>query len=83
MQGSPYARNVLVQPGPLTHPPERRSLDTPSFRVIDFGRGEAYKEREDMTHDERERARNGFASRIEDEQRTARQEMLLAHPCGF
>ena len=83
VQGSPYARNVLVQPGPLTHPPERRSLDTPSFRVIDFGRGEVYKEREDMTHDERERARNGFASRIEDEQRTARQEMLLAHPCGF
>ena len=85
IQGSPYARNILVQPGPLTHPPERRSLDTPSFRVIDFGRGEAYnfKEEAGMTHEERESARDEFASRIRDEQKAAREEMLLEYPCGF
>ncbi|KAF7349317.1 hypothetical protein MSAN_01721200 [Mycena sanguinolenta] len=38
IQNSFYARNILVQPGPLTHPPDQRSLKTPSFRVIDFGR---------------------------------------------
>ena len=27
-----------MQPGPLTKPPSHRSLATPSFRVIDFGR---------------------------------------------
>ena len=34
-----YERNVLVQPGPLTVPPSNRSLDEPSYRIIDFGRG--------------------------------------------
>ena len=38
-QGSWYLRNILKQPGPLSLPPSRRSLETPSFRVIDFGRG--------------------------------------------
>jgi hypothetical protein len=37
-QGSFYTRNVLRQPGPLHVPPEKRSDDTPSFRIIDFGR---------------------------------------------
>ncbi|KAM5546088.1 hypothetical protein V8D89_000214 [Ganoderma adspersum] len=83
LQGSPYVRNVLVQPGPLTDPLERRSLDTPSFRVVDFGRGEVYTERADMTREERERARDGFAVRIRDEQKGAREEMLLEYPCGF
>lgn len=31
---------MLVQPGPLTVAPELRSMDTPSYRLIDFGRGE-------------------------------------------
>lgn len=39
IQGSFYVRNILAQPGPLTVPPEQRSKKTPSFRVIDFGRG--------------------------------------------
>ena len=30
---------LLVQPGPLTVPREERSLETPSFRLVDFGRG--------------------------------------------
>ncbi|KAF9494489.1 hypothetical protein BDN71DRAFT_1355897, partial [Pleurotus eryngii] len=40
LQGSAYRRNMLVQPGPLTVAPESRSMDTPSYRLIDFGRGE-------------------------------------------
>ena len=39
-QGSFYVRNIMIQPGPLTLPPERRSIDSPSFRLIDFGRAE-------------------------------------------
>ncbi|KAK0192445.1 hypothetical protein F5146DRAFT_928051 [Armillaria mellea] len=45
-QGSFFDRNVLVQPGPLSVPPSLRSPSVPSFRVIDFGRGER---RGDMT----------------------------------
>jgi len=40
LQGSVYPRNVLIQPGPLTLPPSERSLASPSFRIIDFGRAE-------------------------------------------
>ena len=29
---------MLIQPGPLTVPPSKRSLASPSFRIIDFGR---------------------------------------------
>ncbi|KAF8333619.1 uncharacterized protein EI90DRAFT_3121968 [Cantharellus anzutake] len=35
---SAHIRNIVVQPGPLTLPPHRRSLKDPSFRMIDFGR---------------------------------------------
>ncbi|KAJ6465964.1 hypothetical protein C8R47DRAFT_46337 [Mycena vitilis] len=38
LQKSPFKKNILVQPGPLTAPPQERSLQSPSFRVIDFGR---------------------------------------------
>jgi len=38
-QGSLNLRNIVVQPGPLTLPREERSLDEPSFRILDFGRG--------------------------------------------
>ena len=41
-QGSFYVRNIMVQPGPLTVPPEQRSFDCPSFRIIDFGRGRKF-----------------------------------------
>ncbi len=33
----------MIQPGPLTRPPNERSLVTPSFRIIDFGRSERYE----------------------------------------
>ena len=32
-------RNILVQPGPLHVPYAQRTLETPSYRIIDFGRG--------------------------------------------
>ena len=42
LHNSAYSRNILVQPGPLTRPPRERSLMTPSFRIIDFGRTEKF-----------------------------------------
>ncbi|KAI9060031.1 hypothetical protein FKP32DRAFT_1083709 [Trametes sanguinea] len=39
--GSTRSRNLLIQPGPLSVPREERSEDSPSFRIVDFGRGEA------------------------------------------
>ncbi|KAI0329815.1 hypothetical protein GY45DRAFT_842045 [Cubamyces sp. BRFM 1775] len=41
VQQSPYQRNILVQPGPLSAPRAERTMDRPSYRIIDFGRGEA------------------------------------------
>ncbi|EMD36867.1 hypothetical protein CERSUDRAFT_35514, partial [Gelatoporia subvermispora B] len=42
IQNSFYTRNILMQRGPLTVPPSERSHRTPSFRIIDFGRGDIY-----------------------------------------
>ncbi|KAK7017626.1 hypothetical protein R3P38DRAFT_3559692 [Favolaschia claudopus] len=42
-QNSFYVRNILRQPGPLTAPPSERSDKTPSFRIIDHGRGEHWQ----------------------------------------
>ena len=39
-QQSASLRNMVMQPGPLTLPPDRRSMEHPSFRVIDFGSGQ-------------------------------------------
>ena len=36
--GHARASNMLVQPGPLSAPPEQRSMNTPSFRLISLGR---------------------------------------------
>ncbi|KAF9509989.1 hypothetical protein BS47DRAFT_1300795, partial [Hydnum rufescens UP504] len=38
-QGSFSPRNIVMQPGPLHFPPAQRTLDQPSYRIIDFGRG--------------------------------------------
>ncbi|KAJ7123191.1 hypothetical protein C8R44DRAFT_582115, partial [Mycena epipterygia] len=38
LQKSAFKKNILVQPGPLIVPPHERSLESPSFRIIDFGR---------------------------------------------
>ncbi|KAI1792673.1 hypothetical protein LXA43DRAFT_1093322 [Ganoderma leucocontextum] len=61
-QGSMYARNILVQPGPLSVPAEERSDDTPSFRIIDFGRGQV---REHLSPDKQ----SGFEKDCEDEEK--------------
>ena len=61
-----YARNMLVQPGPLSAPRTERSMDTPSFRIIDFGR---------YWSDERHK---GFAGGCEEDERRAKLELLLA-----
>ena len=45
IQHSIAERNILVQPGPLSKPLAERSMKTPSFRIIDFGRGRNMKER--------------------------------------
>jgi len=56
-----------MQPGPLTRHPQERSLSTPSFRLIDFGRSVNVDDRvanmelgEDLTEEEtkEERARS-------------------------
>jgi hypothetical protein len=41
IHNSTYVRNIVMQPGPLTRHPSERSLMTPSFRLIDFGRTES------------------------------------------
>ncbi|KAI5831343.1 hypothetical protein K523DRAFT_335844 [Schizophyllum commune Tattone D] len=38
VHGSVAYRNTVVQKGPLYLPPEERTMDEPSFRIIDFGR---------------------------------------------
>ncbi|KDQ10303.1 hypothetical protein BOTBODRAFT_115979, partial [Botryobasidium botryosum FD-172 SS1] len=43
-QGSFHERNILVQPGPLCLPPDKRTMESPSFRIIDFGRGRARRD---------------------------------------
>ncbi|RPD61823.1 hypothetical protein L226DRAFT_506637 [Lentinus tigrinus ALCF2SS1-7] len=76
VQGSFYVRNIMCQPGPLSVPPEKRSYDTPSFRIIDFGRGKSWewelKEGGDV-----ENRRFEFARRIGDEVARARSELLI------
>ncbi|TBU30410.1 hypothetical protein BD311DRAFT_754829 [Dichomitus squalens] len=39
--GHPHPRNMLVQPGPLSLPPPLRSMASPSFRLVSFGRWRA------------------------------------------
>ncbi|KZT33924.1 hypothetical protein SISSUDRAFT_1010532, partial [Sistotremastrum suecicum HHB10207 ss-3] len=38
IHNSVFSRNILVQPGPIHLSPAHRSVHTPSFRLIDFGR---------------------------------------------
>ena len=84
-------RNIMCQPGPLTLPPERRSYDTPSFRIIDFGRGKSWdweldqgstkdggkeKEKEKESED-RDKLRREFRKKVVDEVERARRELLV------
>jgi len=45
-----HERNILVKPGPLTRPPEERSMEIPCFRVVDFGRS-TYRSEDDRNDD--------------------------------
>lgn len=75
VQGSFYVRNIMVQPGPLSVPPEQRSYDTPSFRIIDFGRGRCWEW--DRSKPDADKLRFEFARRIGDEVARARHELLV------
>ncbi len=85
VQGSFYVRNIMCQPGPLTLPPERRSYDTPSFRIIDFGRGKCWDweldqdsgDKEEEGSEKRDELRRGFRKRVLDEVARARRELLV------
>ena len=72
-QGSFYVRNIMSQPGPLTAPPEERSADTPSFRIIDFGRGRCWE----WYRTEADANKRVFARRVWDEVARARSELLV------
>ncbi|TBU47159.1 hypothetical protein BD309DRAFT_524665 [Dichomitus squalens] len=67
-QGSIYVRNILVEAGPLSVPPAERSHETPSFRIIDFGR------RVMMSQQNKSRFRNWCA----DEIRRTKHELALS-----
>ncbi|KAF8492213.1 hypothetical protein F5888DRAFT_1732125 [Russula emetica] len=71
VQGSMYHRNVLVQPGPLTVPRANRSLDEPSYRIIDFGRGISFGVNTSSLKD--------VKREIEREERHARSERLIPY----
>lgn len=88
IQNSGYVRNIMVQPGPLHRPPSERSIKTPSFRIIDFGRGEVFPDwfkkmyyehpsevrKDDSRLQEKYRA---WASKVTD------QELSLRHELGI
>ncbi|KNZ76820.1 hypothetical protein J132_07005 [Termitomyces sp. J132] len=38
VHNSAFARNILIQPSPISLPPSKRNSENPSFRLIDFGR---------------------------------------------
>ncbi|EKM57232.1 uncharacterized protein PHACADRAFT_254885 [Phanerochaete carnosa HHB-10118-sp] len=79
VQGSFFVRNIMVQPGPLTAPPELRSKKTPSFRVIDFGRGEEWNTFVgDKTDKERlEQKEREWGNKISDEDKSAQSELQI------
>ena len=76
IQNSFYVRNILVQPGPLTAPPHKRSKKTPSFRLIDFGRAMEYKVwKEDFDRDPKDKLQWSYYMKEEDDQ--ARKELRI------
>lgn len=80
-QGSFYVRNIMVQPGPLTAPPELRSMETPSFRIIDFGRGKEWNafvgEKTDKSR--LEQKDREWGNLISDEDKSAQRELQVAN----
>ncbi|PIL28838.1 hypothetical protein GSI_08883 [Ganoderma sinense ZZ0214-1] len=91
VQGSFYVRNIMCQPGPLTLPPAQRSYDTPSFRIIDFGRGKSWdweldqdpkeggisEKEQEKRSEKRDKLRREFRKKVVDEVARARRELLV------
>ena len=82
IQGSFYVRNVMAQPGPLARAPAERSMATPSFRIIDFGRGRVwdwdYEEHGgESDADARRQRRREFAVARGDEVERGRRQLLV------
>ncbi|OCH91165.1 hypothetical protein OBBRIDRAFT_729319, partial [Obba rivulosa] len=79
IQNSFFTRNLLVQAGPLTRPPVERSSSTPSFRIIDFGRGEFRDDAKlrKLSASELERAVQEFIQRMMSEVLAAHEVLLL------
>jgi hypothetical protein len=76
IQNSFYVRNILRQPGPLHVAPENRSDDTPSFRVIDFGRAQKFDW-------ENSSSRMSIHEAILEEEKLARKELGLEYYLDF
>ncbi|KAH9933090.1 hypothetical protein B0H21DRAFT_711749 [Amylocystis lapponica] len=78
-QGSLYVRNVVVQPGPLTIPPEERSMVCPSYRIIDFGRAEHWTDQVDefMGVERRRRKRRDWWQWLNGEEARAQRELAI------
>lgn len=69
----------MWQPGPLTKPPKQRSRKTPSFRIIDFGRGEDWDEYKDQDDGkDLERKMKDWKARVDDERESARTALLIS-----
>ena len=90
---SPYPRNVVMRPGPITAPPWERSLSKPNFHLIDYGRSINVKEqvaksvsKEGLTEDEqREKKAKAYrhwrAERTDEESRIGREFYFDSKAC--
>lgn len=83
VHNSPFERNILVQPGPLSCPPSLRSRVKASFRLIDFGRSRDYSSRlrqlkkGNSTETERQEMEREVLEACKKERETARDELEL------
>ncbi|KAL6304650.1 hypothetical protein BKA93DRAFT_749586 [Sparassis latifolia] len=80
VQQSMYVRNVLMQPGPLTAPPDKRSKKNPSFRIIDFGRAISWKDYVGPQPDSEKRQRKSSAwhEMVDKEAQKAREQLQIS-----
>ncbi|KAI0357727.1 hypothetical protein OH77DRAFT_1450242 [Trametes cingulata] len=81
-QGSFYVRNIMIQPGPLSFPPARRTFDCPSFRIIDFGRARCLSLLWAGVGDKETRARilGDLHATMWEEEKQAREQLLIDDP---
>ena len=78
IHNSVYQRNILMQNGPLTAPPFKRSQEHLRFRLIDFGRAERLEvAAKEATGEELGRLINDFYQRKWDDLGRARGELAM------